>query len=129
MGRLSAKKLLTSRSLKTVLKPSPRHVPRQVNKFNIPLLLLDMTPRLDHLLLLPVAMLLLLPLQSLSMLPPQSLLLVTLLLLVQLLLDMPALDMVSLDMPIGNYHQDYSLFRQPTCFESSKYYRYNLSPQ
>merc|ERR1712215_462184 len=97
LPRLSAKKLLTSRPLKTVLQPSPRHVPSRAQHSNTPLLLL------------PVAMLLLLPPQLLSMLPQQSvllllpelLLLVTLLLLVQLLLDMPELDMVLLDMPIG----------------------------
>merc|ERR1719260_67175 len=104
--RRSAKKSLISRLLKTVPKPSQQNVHRLKLLSNIHLLLLGMIPRLDHLLLL-----------------------VTLLLLSQSLLDMPVLDTVLLDMEDGNYHQDNSRFRQPTCFESSKYYRYNFSPQ
>merc|ERR1719268_527137 len=120
LPRLSARKSLMSRSSKTVLKLSALLALSNLFSNLTLLLLLELTQRLDPLLLLPPTELLLLePLLPVLLpleLPP--LLLLVLLLLLQLLLDMLALDTVLLDMPDGNLILS-PLFRRSHCFLST----------
>merc|ERR1719341_1700830 len=106
LPRLSARRLLISRSSRIVPKLSAPLVPSNLFSNLTLLLLLELTPGLDPLLLLLLMALLLLLLQLLLLLEDMVLLLLVMVLhmvlLPQLLLDMPVLDMDLLDMLVGN---------------------------
>merc|ERR1719341_1318598 len=99
LPRLSARRLLISRSSRIVPKLSAPLAPSNLFSNLTLLLLLELTPGLDPLLLLLLMALLLLLLPLLLLLAQLSLLLEDMVL---LLLDMPVLDMNLLDMLDGN---------------------------